>query len=230
MKERNFQEESFLLAKVAKTYRADLFNNGITFSRSFIEGCQDALPVVHQLISMILLYGQNMSGAVSHTQPTKTLSQLIIHSAKKREIIPDVPANFRQSSKREPPVPLYIGLNIHKAARDKKMIKNFEQLGISISYDRILQLESLLTRSLCEQFKKDNIVCPQQRRKKNVTDGAIDNLDHNSSSATPQGSIHGTEISIIQHPTTENQGEIRSIQFSTNPILKEADLPDITAL
>ena len=106
------------------------------------------------------------------------------------------------------------------------MIENFEQLGINISYDRVLQLESLPTRNLCEQFKKGNIVCPSQLRKGTVTVRAIDNLDLNLPSTSAQGSFHGTAIRIIQHPTIEKPGEIRRIQLSTNPSLKEADLPE----
>ena len=86
-------------------------------------------------------------------------------------------------------------------------------------------VESLLTRNLCEQFKKDNTVCSPQLRKGTVTVGVIDNLDQHPSSTTVQGSFHGTAISIIQHPTIENPDEIRPVQFSTNPSLKEADLP-----
>ena len=101
--------------------------------------------------------------------------------SKKRNTIQTFPQTFT----------IAIGLNIHATARDKKMIENFKQFGISISYDRVLQLESLLTRNLCEQFKKDNIVCPSQLRKGIFTVGNIDNLDHNPSSATGQGSSHG---------------------------------------
>ena len=35
-----------------------------------------------------------------------------------------------------------------------KTNKNFEQLGISISYDHILEAESILIRNVCEQFRK----------------------------------------------------------------------------
>ena len=41
-----------------------------------------------------------------------------------------------------------------------------------------------------------------------------------------QGSLYGTATSIIQHPTTEDPGDIRPFQFSTNPSLKEADQPE----
>ena len=64
--ERNFQNGALLLAKVTK--------NGITSSVSFNECCQNILPVVYQLIFMIL-YGQKIHGAASHTQSTKKSSQ-----------------------------------------------------------------------------------------------------------------------------------------------------------
>ena len=79
--ERSFREEALLLAKVAKTCRTVLFKNGITSSGKFNEGRQDILPVVHQLIFLIL-YGPNIHGAVSHTRPIKTLSQLVVHNLK----------------------------------------------------------------------------------------------------------------------------------------------------
>ena len=98
--ERNFQEEALLLAKVAKICRAEVFKNDITFSGSFNKGCQDILSVVYQLISMIL-YGP------------------YIH--------PDISTSFRNSPKREPPVPVYMGLSM-QLLEIKKMIESFEQL------------------------------------------------------------------------------------------------------
>ena len=56
--------------------------------------------------------------------------------------------------------------------------------------------------------------------------GDTDNLDHNPFSTTAQGSFHDTAEAMIEHPTIENPGEIRLIQFSTNPSLKEADLTE----
>ena len=39
---------------------------------------------------------------------------------------------------------------------------------------------------------------------------AINNIDHNPSSTTSQGSFHGTAISLVQHPTSENPGQPRN--------------------
>ena len=48
----------------------------------------------------------------------------------------------------------YVGLNIHATARDKKVIENFKQFGISITYDLVLQLESLLRRNYVKSVRK----------------------------------------------------------------------------
>ena len=121
-------------------------------------------------------------------------------------------------------MPVYVGVNIHATARNKKTIENYAQLGICITYDLVLQLEYFLKRNLCEQFKEDNIACQPQLRKEIFAFGATDNLDHNPFSTAAQGSFHDTAETTIQHPNIENPGEIRPIQFSTKPSLKEADL------
>jgi hypothetical protein len=67
----------------------------------------------------------------------------------------------------------------------------------------------------------DGIVCSIKLRKFLYTVGAIDNLDHNSSSLTAKGSFHGTGISIFQAVTESNKGESRGmINFTeaTGPI------------
>ena len=70
------------------------------------------------------------------------------------------------------------------------MIENFEQLRTSASYDRVLELEAIITRNPCEQFRKDNIVCPPQFAKVIATVRPMKNLDHTLSSTLPK--VHFT--------------------------------------
>ena len=46
-------------------------------------------------------------------------------------------------------------------------------------------------------------------RKNLFTVGALDNIDHNLTSTTAQGSFHGTGISVFQFPTVHNSGICR---------------------
>ena len=62
---------------------------------------------------------------------------------------------------------------------------------------------------MCARFEDDGVVCPSHLRKNLFTVGALDNIDHNLSSTTAQGSFHGTGISIFQFPTADNSGICR---------------------
>ena len=45
-----------------------------------------------------------------------------------------------------------------------------------------------------------------QLRRGVFTTSAVDNIDHNPSSTSAQGSLHGTGISIFQHPDSDCSG------------------------
>ena len=98
----------------------------------------------------------------------------------------------RHSLKLEPPLLLYLGLNVHTLTRSKKVVMELHHLGLSVSYNRVLQVENELANSVCQDFKKKGVVCPSQLRKGLFTVAAIDNIDHNPSSNTAKFSFHGT--------------------------------------
>ena len=100
------------------------------------------------------------------------------------------------------------------------MITRLYELGMSVSYERTLELEDRLTTALCKRFVSEDAVCPSQMRKGIFTVGALDNIDHNLSSITAQGSFHGTSISLFQFPTITNPGIIRppfTLQADNSP-------------
>ena len=110
---------------------------------------------------------------------------------------------------REPPLPLYIGMKIHTETRSKKLVNHLYDLGLSVSYDRVLENESQLTTAVCEDYKEKGVVVPAKLRKGLFTAGALDNIDHNPSSTTAKGSFHGMGISLFQFPTFSNLGEVQ---------------------
>jgi hypothetical protein len=63
--------------------------------------------------------------------------------------------------------------------------------------------------SVCAQFGKDQLVCPPKLRGCVVTTGAFDNIEHNPSSTTTMGSLHGPGISLFQHPSAHLAGHER---------------------
>lgn len=81
--------------------------------------------------------------------------------------------------------------------------------GISISYDRVLQISAQLGEAVVTQYVEDGVVCPPSLRKGLFTTSAVDNIDHNRTATTATTSFHGIVISIFQHPSSDNAGEER---------------------
>jgi len=88
-------------------------------------------------------------------------------------------------------LPLYLGLKIHIQTRSKKLILEMYHLGLSVSYDRILELDQIAT-SLCHSTDEIDLVCPHLLRHGLFTVGALDNLDHNPLRTTSKESFYGT--------------------------------------
>lgn len=110
---------------------------------------------------------------------------------------------------REPPLPVYLGLLLHAETRKKGLVDKLCDLGLSVSYNRVLEISTQLGNDVCDRFAAENIVCPPKLRKGLFTLGAVDNIDHNPSSTTALGSFQGTGISLFQHTTSDNVGQER---------------------
>ena len=161
------------------------------------------------------------------SQACLTIGQAIVFNAKKRSTA-DPEAKPRHSLEREPPLSVYIGLNIHGLIRRKHLINQLHQLRICISYERVLLLEDWIAKAICIRFDEDRVVSPVCLRGGLFTVGALDNLDHNPSSTTSQSSFHGTGISMFQFPSPNKPGECRP-PFTVPPSVsgKHVQLPEI---
>ena len=115
---------------------------------------------------------------------------------------------IKHTLEREPPLPIYIGLNIHALTRSNSS-SNCTKMGISISYDRVVQLAEWIAISVWERFEEDVVVSPACLRKGLFIAGALDNIDHNPSSTNSLTSFHGTGISLFQFSTKTKTGESR---------------------
>eukprot|EP00112_Aurelia_sp_Birch-Aquarium-sp1_P002960 Seg1330.2 transcript_id=Seg1330.2/GoldUCD/mRNA.D3Y31 product="hypothetical protein" protein_id=Seg1330.2/GoldUCD/D3Y31 len=101
-------------------------------------------------------------------------------------------------------------------------------LGLSVSYDRVLEIENTMVRSLCTKFDEEGVVCPPNLAKSAFTTSAYDNLDHDPSSTTAKEAFHGTGISIFQHPDDRNTGQCRDSTYYKDDGLRKqkANLPE----
>ena len=104
----------------------------------------------------MLLNGANVVNLQSELedQASLTISQLIYFKTKHK---PSVATNkIWQSKEREPPLPLYIGLKLHASTRSKDLVNYFCKLGVSVSYDRVIEIKNALASASCKKFEEQN--------------------------------------------------------------------------
>ena len=57
---------------------------------------------------------------------------------------------------------IYIGLLLNAETRKRGLVEKLHHLGLSTSYDRVLQISTDIGNSVCEQFEKNQLVCPRR--------------------------------------------------------------------
>ena len=228
---KSYDDEAFILSEAAKILRRDVLSNPSTdFNGCFLEDCLDKF--VPQSIKSFI--DQVLQGNIindSHRgleQATLTIGQLLIHNSVKRvrqnkEII-----KHRRSTDRESPLGIYLRILIHAKTRKKAVVERFYNFGVSISYDRVMDLSTKMGNRVLKHFEKENLVCPPILRQKLFTSAALDNIDHDpSSTTTAEDSFHGTGISLFQHHTSEQHGIDNGVFLDPLPDKKQlSSLPE----
>ena len=206
LKKRDFSEDAVILTKAVIMVRNDIFSHKcFKFTGSFLPNCQeDSLPSSLKSLVSIVFNCPDLKDQDRHdSQACLTASQVKLYNVKRRPSSKD-DVKIQHNLQREPPIPVYIGMNIYQITRSQKIIEQFYQMGISISYDRFMELEEWIAISVCERFEEDGIVAPACLQKGLFTVG------HNPSSTTAVNAFHGSGTSHFQFPTKDNPGESRS--------------------
>ena len=120
-----------------------------------------------------------------------------------------------------------MGLSVYAKTRKRNLVEMLHQYGLSISYDRVLEVSAQLGDATVSKYVEEGVVCPPVLRKGLFTTAVMDNIDHNPSATTATTSFHGTSISIFQHPTKENTGQERQqLKFEPEKVRSVPELPD----
>jgi hypothetical protein len=103
----------------------------------------------------MMLNGPNIQEQSSYSSipaPTLTISQLVMFnsSARRRQSTVDP---TKHSHNRETPVPVYLGVLMHTKTRKRDLVDNLFHLGLSISYDRVLNISTELGNNMCRYFQ-----------------------------------------------------------------------------
>ena len=135
------------------------------------------------------------------------ISQLLgFNAVKARNSTNQSSHQVRHNRNRETPAAIYLGVKIHAETIKKTLIDTLHNIGLCISYNRILVISTESANAVCETFEKEGVVCPPKLLNNVFTTAAVDNIDHNPSSTTATDSFHGTGISIMQYPADMQPG------------------------
>ncbi|XP_035811437.2 uncharacterized protein LOC118471353 [Amphiprion ocellaris] len=219
--------DALIIAKAAKILRRCILDHKCRFEGTFAEGCvQNAIPpLLLQFVGMVEhgadIKSQLRFGASKSDQAIAQLMQFNCYSRYKEGA-----ATHRHSKDRETPFPVYMGLSVYAKTRKRNLVEMFDR-GLSISYDRVLEISAQLGDATVSKYVEEGVVCPPVLRKGLFTTAVMDNIDHNPSATTATTSFHGTSISLFQHPTKDNSGQERGqLRFGPEKVKSVPELPD----
>ena len=82
---------------------------------------------------------------------------------------------------------------IHSKTRMKGAIEKLATLGLSVTYNRVSEIQGQVMKQEIKRFDEMGLVCPRNLKPNIFTTAAIDNIDHNS-----------TSVSVFQHSTDKS--------------------------
>ena len=112
----------------------------------------------------------------------------------------------RHAMSQETSVPMYIGLMLHAETHKGGLVDKLFSLILRISYNHVLCLSAEMGSWECQLFQAEQMICPPIIHGSALITAAVDNIDHNPSSTTAKDSVHGTGISLMQHPMCADGG------------------------
>ena len=71
-------------------------------------------------------------------------------------------SRIRHGKDCETPLPVYIAMKLHAHTRMRHMIDKFHELGLTISYDRYLQISNSIGNKLCKLYDQENCILSTQ--------------------------------------------------------------------
>ena len=170
--EESTDTEGVYVARAAKIVRKDMLKLKNSVDGSFQTTCQeDSVPSSLLCLVNVILYRPNIERQTSNNtnyQAALSISQLLLYNSFVRRSN-DLIKQERHSKSRETPLPIYVGLSIHGKTRSRDLVDTFYDLGLSISYDRVLAISTDLGISVCRKFEMEQVVCPITLRKDQST-------------------------------------------------------------
>ncbi len=209
----DMDSDAVTLMRAACIVRKDILRTSYKFNGTLTDEQYANNPVTLSTLVQMIIGGTNIRNqSDSHedlSTAARSLTQLLVfNTVKQRHTKCET---VRHAVERETLMPLYLGLLIHNKTRKRELIDVLFQKGLSVSYSRVLQVSTGLANDAIDSFEADGVIVPTTLRTNVYTTGNLDNIDHNPSATSAKGAFHGTAISLTQHVSQANAGNIREI-------------------
>ena len=197
----NFDDEAICLAKAAQIIRRDMLGMKSAFDGSFAKGCQEH-SVPKSLIALVRMIMdipniKNKETEKARRQATLSMAQLLQYNSYTKRRTGSTGTHHNKN--RETPMPLYLGMMIHAHTLKRELVDTLFQLGLSVSYDRVMDISMDMATAAASQYQSDGVVCLLILRNGLFTTAAVDNIDHilnsNAEDTTTTGILHKFDYS-----------------------------------
>ena len=166
--------------RAAAIVRKEIFQKQYIFQGSLLDEQYDDNPSSLLALVQMILGGTNIENQMENNNNVKcsalSITQLLVFNAVKRSR-KDTNA-VRHNLDRETRLPLYLGLLVHFKTRKRELIEVLFKIGLSVSYDSIVQLSIEMENGVIDLFEEDGVVCPTNLREGLFTTGNLDNFLH----------------------------------------------------
>ena len=117
----------------------------------------------------------------------------------------------RHDQSKEIPFAIYVAIKIYHHSCSKTMINwLYFCAGISISYNRLLDITRDLANQILHQYERGGGFIPCNMKKNIFTIIAKDNIDQDARSTPATKHYHGTSFCIFQFPSVASPGDMIS--------------------
>ena len=187
---------------------------------------QDHIPKsLETLIRWILIGPRSSLESTQREQSvqllTKTIAQNIMFAYKSDRQASHMPKQASSSfwHQHENPQVVGLGLKVHQATRSKAEVDMLHKFGYSISYERVLRIETQLAAAVLKQAARNNgIYIPENLVRGRFLFFAIDNVDFDEDTPDGKHTLHATATAVFQFKDTSEPAKetILDIQEPTN--------------
>ena len=152
-------DDAMILGKAAKILRTQMLNHKASFDGTFHEGCiEEAVPSsLLQFVGMIE-HGADIKSQLSFgaSKTDLAISQLLQYNCYAR--YREGASKHRHLKAHETLFPIYMGMSVYAKTRKKALVELLHEHGVSISYDRVLEISAQLGEAAVSRYVEDGVV------------------------------------------------------------------------